>query len=57
MSQQEINEQIYEILKCLVHSTDKYERDVVDLSTNAFVIKLGKMIRSSASTLNKEEEE
>ena len=44
MNQLEINEQIYDILKCLVHSTDKYERDAVDLNTVALLRKLGKEI-------------
>lgn len=44
MNQLEINEQIYDILKCLVHSSDLYSRDEVDLNAVAFLRKLGKMV-------------
>ncbi len=45
--QEEINEEIYTILKCIVHSGDNYERGVVDLNTVAFLERLSKMIHFS----------
>jgi len=44
MSQQEINRAIHDILKCLIHSTDKYERGAVDLNAVTLLQKLGEMI-------------
>ena len=43
-TQEEINEEIYTILKCLIHSDDHYNRGVVDLNANAFLERLGKML-------------
>ena len=47
MSQEEINEQVFDILKCIIHSSDLYEREQVDLSAVAFLRKLGTMIVKS----------
>ena len=46
-TQDEINEEVHTILKCIVHSDDNYTRDVVDLNTVAFLERLGKMLRDS----------
>ena len=43
-TQEEINEEIYTILKCLIHSDDHYNRGVVDLNANAFLKRLEKML-------------
>lgn len=44
MDQQGINRAIYDILNCLIHGTDKYERGVVDLNAVALLQKLGESI-------------
>lgn len=41
MTQKEINRGIYDVLKCIIHSTDNYERGVVDLNAVALLQKLG----------------
>jgi hypothetical protein len=50
MSQQEVNRAMYDVLKCLVHSTDNYERGVVDLNAVALLQKLGVEIHSYTET-------
>jgi len=49
MTQQEVNRAIYDVLKCLIHSTDKYDRGVVDLNAVALLQKLGVEIQSLAT--------
>ena len=47
MSQEEVNTAIYDILKVIIHSTDNYNREVVDLNAVALLQKLGAEVRSS----------
>lgn len=49
--QRQINEEIYDILTCLVHSDDHYERGVVDLNANTFLQRLRTLIDSSLTTV------
>ena len=41
MSQKEINRGIYDVLKCIIHSTDNYDRGVIDYNAVALLQKLG----------------
>lgn len=47
MSQEEINEQIYDVLTCLVHASDKYNREAIDLNAVALLRKLWRMLPRS----------
>ena len=53
--QLQINEEIYDILTCLIHSDDHYNRGVVDLNANAFLKRLRSLIDSSLTTKIEEE--
>ena len=56
MSQQEINEEIYDILLCLIHSTDHCERGVVDLNADAFRKRLRKLLDTSTQSIKGDNE-
>ena len=53
-TQEEINEEIYTILKCIVHSGDNYTRGVVDLNTVAFLERLSRMLHPETFAVSKE---
>jgi len=55
MTQQEVNRAIYDVLKCLIHSTDKYDRGVVDLNAVALLQKLGVEIQSLRQKASEDE--
>jgi len=53
--QRKINEEIYDILTCLIHSSDNYDRGVVDLNADAFLKRFRRLLDNSISTVTEDE--
>ena len=47
MKQEEINRAIHDILTVLIHSTDNYEREIIDLNAVALLRKLSKLTKGA----------